>query len=79
MSETDKRGGARAGAGPKPKSPDGERMALHTMRWTAEGWADAKLIGHDRVRELVASEAARVRRATVRAASSGAFWDEIIG
>ena len=73
MTEPTKRGGVREGAGPKPKSPGGERMKLHTMRWTAAGWADAKLIGHERVRELVAREAARVRLATVRAVSSGAF------
>lgn len=48
--------------GPKTKSPTGEAMKARPMRWTDAGWADVLLIGTDRVRELVAREAARVRR-----------------
>ena len=62
MSETAKRGGARDGAGRKPKSKTGELMKTRAMRWTDAGWADVLLIGMDRVRELVAKEAAKVRK-----------------
>jgi len=62
MSNEGKRGGAREGAGPKPKSASGELMKSRAMRWTDAGWADVLLIGTDRVRELVAKEAAKVRR-----------------
>jgi hypothetical protein len=55
-----KRGGAREGAGRKPKSP-GEPMKNRAMRWTDAGWADVLLIGMDRVRELVAKDAKKVR------------------
>ena len=37
-------------------------MKTRAMRWTDEGWADVLLIGMDRVRELVAKEAAKVRK-----------------
>lgn len=57
---TAKRGGHRQGAGRKPKA--GEPMKQHAMRWTDAGWADVLLIGMDRVRELVAQEAAMVRK-----------------
>lgn len=57
-----KRGGSREGAGRKPKSKTGERMKTRAMRWTDEGWADVLLIGMDRVRDLVAKEAAKVRK-----------------
>ena len=57
-----KRGGPREGAGRKPKSADGEPMKSRAMRWTDAGWADVLLIGMDRVRELVAKEAAKVRK-----------------
>ena len=57
-----KRGGSREGAGRKPKSASGELMKTRAMRWTDEGWADVLLIGMDRVRELVAREAAKQRR-----------------
>ena len=50
------------GAGRKPKSKSGELMKTRAMRWTDEGWADVLLIGMDRVRELVAKEAAKVRK-----------------
>jgi hypothetical protein len=59
---TTTRGGARAGAGRKPKSPSGERMKSRAMRWTDAGWADVLLIGMDRVRDLVAKEAAKLRK-----------------
>lgn len=62
MSETAKRGGTREGAGRKPKSKTGELMKTRAMRWTDAGWADVLLIGMDRVRELVAKEAAKVRK-----------------
>jgi hypothetical protein len=55
-----KRGGAREGAGRKPNNP-GEPMKNHAMRWTDAGWADVLLIGMDRVRELVAKDAKKVR------------------
>lgn len=61
-SENSKRGGSREGAGRKPKSKTGELMKTRAMRWTDEGWADVLLIGMDRVRELVAKEAAKVRK-----------------
>lgn len=61
MSEQPK-GGARPGAGRKPKATSGELMKAHNMRWTDAGWADVLLIGMDRVRELVAKEAAKVRK-----------------
>lgn len=62
MTEAAKRGGAREGAGRKTKSPSGELMKSRAMRWTDAGWADVLLIGMDRVRELVAKEAAKVRK-----------------
>lgn len=62
MTEAAKRGGSREGAGRKPKSADGELMRTRAMRWTDAGWADVLLIGMDRVRELVAKEAAKVRK-----------------
>lgn len=62
MSEAAKRGGSREGAGRKPKSKTGELMKTRAMRWTDEGWADVLLIGMDRVREMVAKEAAKVRK-----------------
>lgn len=34
------------------------------MRWTDADWADALLIGVDRVRELVRKEAVKVRKQT---------------
>ncbi|WP_304308795.1 hypothetical protein [Pseudacidovorax intermedius] len=37
-------------------------MRNRAMRWTDEGWADVLLIGMDRVRALVAAEAAKVRK-----------------
>lgn len=37
-------------------------MKSRAMRWTDAGWADVLLIGMDRVRELVAKEAAKVRK-----------------
>ena len=36
-------------------------MKNRAMRWTDAGWADVMLIGMDRVRELVAKEAKKVR------------------
>lgn len=62
MSPAAKRGGSREGAGRKPKSTSGELMKNRAMRWTDAGWADVLLIGMDRVRELVAKEAAKVRK-----------------
>ena len=61
MSEA-KRGGPGRGQGRKPKTASGELMKPHAMRWTAAGWADVLLIGMDRVRELVAKEAAKLRK-----------------
>lgn len=61
MINTTKHGGARPNSGPKPKSPTGERMKNRSMRWTDPGWSDVLLIGMDRVRELVAAEARRIR------------------
>jgi len=58
-----KRGGFREGAGRKPKNASGEPMKNRAMRWTDEGWADVLLIGMDRVRELVAKDAKKVRAA----------------
>ena len=55
-------GGPRDGAGRKPKSKTGELMKTRAMRWTDEGWADVLLTGMDRVRELVAKEAAKLRK-----------------
>jgi hypothetical protein len=60
MKEAAKRGGAREGAGRKPKSADGP-MKTRAMRWTDAAWADVLLIGMDRVRELVAEEARKAR------------------
>ena len=65
MTEAAKRGGPREGAGRKPKSKTGELMKTRAMRWTDAGWADVLLIGMDRVRELVAKEAAKVRKKQV--------------
>jgi hypothetical protein len=62
MKKSTKRGGTREGAGRKPKSTSGELMKTRAMRWTDEGWADVLLIGMDRVREMVAKEAAKVRK-----------------
>ena len=58
----EKRGGPGRGQGRKPKAPGGELMKNHAMRWTDAGWADVLLIGMDRVRELVAKEATKVRK-----------------
>jgi hypothetical protein len=57
-----KRGGPGRGQGRKPKSASGELMKSRAMRWTDAGWADVLLIGMDRVRELVAKEATKVRK-----------------
>jgi hypothetical protein len=38
-------------------------MKNRAMRWTDAGWADVLLIGMDRVRELVAKDAKKVRAA----------------
>jgi hypothetical protein len=61
MKEAAKRGGAREGAGRKPKSASGEPMKTRAMRWTDAAWADVLLIGMDRVRELVDEEARKAR------------------
>lgn len=61
MTDEERRGGPREGAGRKPKSKNGELMKSRAMRWTDAGWADVLLIGIDRVREMVAKEAAKVR------------------
>ena len=37
-------------------------MKSWAMRWTDAGWADVLLIGMDRVRELAAKEATKVRK-----------------
>lgn len=62
MTDEKPRGGAGRGQGRKPKSPSGELMKSRAMRWTDAGWADVLLIGMDRVRELVAKEATKVRK-----------------
>ena len=62
MTDEKPRGGAGRGQGRKPKSPSGELMKSRAMRWTDAGWADVLLIGKDRVRELVAKEATKVRK-----------------
>jgi hypothetical protein len=62
MTESAKRGGARKGAGRPTKDAAGERMENHSMRWTEPGWADVLYIGADRVRELVARDAAKKRK-----------------
>lgn len=62
MTEPKQHGGARPNSGPKPKSPTGERMKNRAMRWTDSGWADVLLIGMDRVRELVAAEAKKLKK-----------------
>lgn len=64
MSKSKTHGGARTNSGPKTKSPTGERTKNRCMRWTNSGWADVLLIGMDRVRELVAKEAKKVRETT---------------
>jgi hypothetical protein len=61
MNTETKRGGFRKGAGRKPKSKTGELMKTRAMRWTDEGWADVLLMGMDRVRELVAKGATKLR------------------
>lgn len=62
MTDQERRGGAGRGQGRKPKSTSGELMKTRAMRWTDAGWADVLLIGMDRVRELVAKDAAKVRK-----------------
>lgn len=62
MIEAGKRGGPGRRQGRKPKSASGELMKSRAMRWTDAGWADVLLIGIDRVRELVAKEAAKLRK-----------------
>ena len=57
-----KRGGSRKGAGRKPKDASGELMKPRAIRWIDAQWADVRLIGVDRVRELVTKEAAKLRR-----------------
>jgi hypothetical protein len=56
-----KRGGPGRGQGRKPKSASGEVMKSRAMRWTDAGWSDVLLIGIDRVRQLVADDAALLR------------------
>lgn len=62
MTEAAKRGGPRKGAGPKPKSPSGQPMKTRPTRWDDADWQNVKLVGMDRVRELVRKEAAKVRK-----------------
>lgn len=62
MTDNAKRGGPGRGQGRKPKSASGELMKTRAMRWTDAGWADVLLIGMDRVRDLVAKEAAKLRK-----------------
>ena len=38
-------------------------MKNRAMRWTDSGWDDVLLIGMDRVRELVAADANKMRKA----------------
>ena len=62
------RGGKRCGAGRRSKCANGTSMKLHTMRWTAEQWADVKFLGMEAVRALVTREARRLRRVETTAA-----------
>lgn len=50
------------GQGRKPKSPTGEVMRPHAMRWTDSGWADVLYIGMDTVREMTRKAAAKKRK-----------------
>lgn len=50
------------GQGRKPKSATGEVMKPRLIRFTDSGWEDAKLIGMDRLRELVRKAAAKLRK-----------------
>jgi len=60
--EQPKRGGPGRGQGRKPKDSSGEVMAVRKIRMTDAQWADALLIGPDRVRELVTRDAAKLRK-----------------
>lgn len=62
MTDEKRRGGEGRGQGRKPKSASGELMKSRAMRWSDAGWADVLLIGMDRVRELVAKDAAKLRK-----------------
>lgn len=50
------------GQGRKPKSATGEVMKPRLIRFTDSGWDDAKLIGMDRLRDLVRRAAAKLRK-----------------
>lgn len=61
MTDT-KRGGPGRGQGRKAEAADGEVMQVRKIRMTDAQWSDVLLITPARVRELVAKEAAKVRK-----------------
>ncbi len=61
MTGSAKRGGAREGAGRKPKSATGELMKTRQVRMTDQQWADLKLVTVDALRAWVTRQARKLR------------------
>jgi hypothetical protein len=61
MTEAAKHGGAREGAGRKPKSATGELMKTRQVRMTDQQWEDLKLITAEAMRAWVTKQARKLR------------------
>ncbi len=61
MTGSAKRGGAREGAGLKPKSATGELMKTRQVRMTDQQWEDLKLITAEAMRAWVTKQARKLR------------------
>lgn len=61
MTGSAKRGGAREGAGRKPKSATGELMKTRQVRMTDQQWEDLKLITAEAMRAWVTKQARNLR------------------
>jgi hypothetical protein len=61
MTGSAKRGGAREGAGRKPKSATGELMKTRQVRMTDQQWEDLKLITAEAMRAWVTKQARKLR------------------
>ncbi len=61
MTGSAKRGGAREGAGRKPKSSTGELMKTRQVRMTDQQWEDLKLITAEAMRAWVTKQARKLR------------------
>ena len=61
MTEAAKPGGARTGAGRKPKAASGELMKTRQVRMTDQQWEDFKLVTPDAFRAWVTNTARKLR------------------